>query len=150
MSQRQERIGRTVAVEREYLAASVAADLLQERRGADPAFLAAHELRSRDARNLRAHLEGTYVIRLCAEFEAGLRDAWQNAFGRPTQPPLRDLLAAVAARRLVPQDALDRADEVREYRNVLVHEGAPDVAAIPIADVRRHLCRFFSRLPSRW
>jgi len=84
MSQRQDRIARTVAVEREYLAAYVAADLLQERLGADPAFLASHELRSRDARNLRAHLEGTYVIRLCAEFEAGLRDAWQNAFGRPT------------------------------------------------------------------
>jgi hypothetical protein len=128
----------------------VAAILLQERLGADPAFLAAHELRSRDARNLRTHLEGTYVIRLCAEFEAGLRDAWQNAFGRPTQPLLRDLLAAVAARRLVPQDALDRADEVREYRNALVHEGLPNVAPIPIADVRRHLCRFFSRLPSRW
>ena len=90
------------------------------------------------------------MIRLCAEFESGLRDAWQNAFGRTTQPPLRDLLAAVAARRLVPQDALDRADAVREYRNGLVHEGTTVVATIPIADVRRHLCRFFSRLPSRW
>ncbi len=59
MSQRQDRIDRIVAVEREYLAASVVADLLQERLGADPAFLAAHDLRSRDARNLRAHLEGT-------------------------------------------------------------------------------------------
>ncbi len=150
MSQRQERIDRIVAVEREYQAASVAADLLQEQLDANPAFLATHELRSRDARHLRAHLEGTYVIRLGAEFEAGLRDAWQNAFGRPTQPPLRDLLAAVAARRLVPQDTLDRADEVREYRNALVHEGASDAAPVSIADVRRHLCRFFSRLPSRW
>ena len=150
MNHRQDRIDRIVAVEREYLAASVAAELLQERLDADPAFLAEHDLRSRDARNLLAHLEGTYVIRLCAEFEAGLRDAWQNAFGRPTQPPLRDLLAAVAARRLIPQDALDRADEVREYRNALVHLGATVVAPIPIADVRRHLCRFFSRLPSRW
>ena len=39
MSQRQERIDRIVAVEREYLAASVAADVLEERLGADPAFL---------------------------------------------------------------------------------------------------------------
>jgi hypothetical protein len=61
MSQRQERIGRTVAVERQYLTAFVAADLLQERLGADPAFLASHELRSRDARNLRAHREGTLL-----------------------------------------------------------------------------------------
>ena len=38
MSQRQDRIDRIVAVEREYLAASVAADLLQARLGADPAF----------------------------------------------------------------------------------------------------------------
>ena len=90
------------------------------------------------------------MIRLCAEFESGLRDAWQNAFGRNTQPPLRDLLAAVAARRLVPQDAVDRVDAVREYRNALVHEGTVDATATSIADVRRHLCRFFSRLPSHW
>ena len=78
------------------------------------------------------------------------RDAWENAFGRQTQPPLRDLLVAIAARRLVPQDTLDRVDQVRCYRNALVHEGTSDTMQIPIADVRRHLCRFFSRLPSRW
>ena len=75
MTQRQDRIDRIVAVEREYLAASLAAVLLLERLGADPAFLTEHELRSRDARNLRTNLEGTYVIRLCAEFEAGLSAA---------------------------------------------------------------------------
>ncbi len=64
MSQRQERIGRIVAVEREYLAASVAADLLQEQLGADPAFLASHELRSRDARNLRHIWKERFFSRL--------------------------------------------------------------------------------------
>ena len=150
MSQRQARIDRIVAVEREYWAAAVAVDLLQKQLDADPAFLSAQKLRSRDARSLRSHLEGTYVIRLCAEFEGGLRDAWENAFGRQTHPPLRDLLVAIAARRLVPQDTLDRVDEVRCYRNALVHEGTSDTMQIPIADVRRYLCRFFSRLPSRW
>jgi hypothetical protein len=38
MSQRQERIGRIVAVEREYLAASVASDLLQERQSVTDRF----------------------------------------------------------------------------------------------------------------
>ena len=150
MSKRQDRIGRILAVEREYLAAAVALVLLAERLDADPAFLAKYDLRSRDARNLQANLEGTFVIRLCAEFESGLRDAWQNAFGRDTHPPLRDLLTALAARRLVPQDWLDRADAVREYRNALVHEGNPEAVAIPIAEVRGRLCRFFSRLPWEW
>ena len=75
MSKRQDRIDRILAVEREYLAAVVALMLLAERLDADPAFLASHDLRGRDARNLKINLEGTFVIRLCAEFESGLRDA---------------------------------------------------------------------------
>jgi hypothetical protein len=71
MSKRQERIDRILAVEREYFAAVVAAELLAERLGVHPSFLTQHDLRSRDARNLRVHLEGTYVIRVCAEFESG-------------------------------------------------------------------------------
>jgi hypothetical protein len=112
--------------------------------------LAAARLRYRDARDLRANLESTFLLRLFAEFESGLRDAWQHALARPTQPPMRDLLPAVAARCLVPQDWLDAADAVREHRNALVHEGPAVVEPIPIAEARRRLCRFFSRLPADW
>lgn len=150
MMKRQERIERIVAVHREYLAAAAAMDLLEERLRSDPQFGVAGGWRSRDARKLRESLEATFLLRLCAEFESGLRDAWQNFFHRPTHPPMRDLLIAIATQH-VPQGWLAAADAVREYRNTLVHEsGATRAEPISLADARRHLCRFFSCLPLDW
>lgn len=150
MSKRQDRLQRIRAVEREYLAATVAVDLLEEQLRANPAYLVPFELRNRDAGQLRANLEATFLIRVFAEFESGLRDAWDKAFGRTTHPPLRDLLPAIAALRLVPQDWLDEADEVRAYRNTLVHEGESNATIIPLDETRRRLCRYFSHLPRDW
>jgi hypothetical protein len=150
MSRRQDRLERIVAVEREYRVAEVAMELLEERLQTDPGFLKLHQLGRRDARNLRDNLEATFAIRLSAEFESGLRDAWKNAFKRDTYPPMKDLLAAVTAKRFIPQESLKEADEVRVYRNSLVHEEAAEADYIPIRDVRRRLCRFFSYLPLDW
>ena len=147
---RQERIERICAVEREHQAAAVAVDLLEERLRSDPAFGLSDEWRFRDARNLRANLEGTFLLRLFAEFESGTRDAWLKAFGRATHPPMRDLLEAVARLRLIPQDWLDDAHEVREYRNRLVHEGDDRGDAVSVPEARHRLCRFFSWLPLTW
>lgn len=147
---RQERIERIRAVEREHQAAAVAVELLEERLRTDPVFGAHDAWRFKDARSLRANLEGTFLLRLFAEFESGLRDAWRNAFGRATQPPMRDLLEAVARLRLIPQDWLDGAHEVREYRNRLVHEGDEPGAAVTLAEARHRLCRFFGWLPLTW
>jgi hypothetical protein len=147
---RQDRIERIRAIEREYQAAAVAVDLLEEQLQADPALGRAGGWRLRDARNLRANLETTFLIRLFAEFESGLRDAWQYFFRRTTHPPMKDLLSAIAALRLVPQDWLDGADSVREYRNGLVHEGTTGGQPVPIREARRLLCSFLSRLPPDW
>ncbi len=150
MRKRETRLDRMRAVEREYLAAAVATELLEERLRAEPTFLRSRKLRNRDARNLRGNLEGTFVIRLYAEFESGLRDVWQNAFGRDTHPPMRDLIAALGVRRYVPQDVIDSTNVVREYRNTLVHEGNANAEAIPLAEVRNRVCTFFSRMPLDW
>jgi hypothetical protein len=103
MSKRQVRLQRIRAVEREYLAASVAVELLDDRLRADPAFLAPYELRNRDAGSLRANLEATFFIRLFAEFEAGLRDAWARAFGRTTHPPQGERIKPSPLWRLRPR-----------------------------------------------
>jgi hypothetical protein len=140
---------RIKAVAREFRAAAVAVSLLEAQLRADPSALNVHGLRKRDATNLRARLEATYLIRLFAEFETGLREAWRRGMRQTTHPPMRDLLDAVAARRNVGTDWLDRTHAVRRYRNALVHE--TDEGATPVAmdDATEWLCAFFSRLPSR-
>jgi hypothetical protein len=147
---RQERMERIRAIEREHRAAAKAGELLAERLRSDPTFGADDELRFRDARNMRANLEATFLIRLFAEFEAGLRDAWRKAFKRTTYPTMRTLLEVAAQLRYIPQDWLDDAHEVRTYRNSLVHEGDAERGAVSIAEARHRLCRFYSYLPLTW
>lgn len=139
---RQARLERIRAVEREYLAAKAAIIVLQERLQLQPTFGMGNEWHSKDVRNLRDNLESTFLIRLYAEFEAGLRDAWQFAFGRHTEPPMRDLLVAIAGRCYMPHDWLVHAHDVREYRNILVHEGERKATSITLATARHYLCRF--------
>ena len=151
MNRRDRYLERIIDVYREYLAATVASEELDRRLRSDPAFLSSRGLRGRVALSLRANLEGTYLIRMFASFEAGLRDAWRNVFDRSTEPPMRDLIEAIAARTLIPDDWLQRAHRVRRHRNGLVHEGAAaDVEATSIKTSKEILCRFFSKIPSDW
>ena len=103
-----------------------------------------------DIRNASARLEGTYLIRLFAEFETGLRD--YRAAKRSARSPsrTRDLLDSVAAMREIRLEVLANVQGVREYRNALVHERAGVMVAPSIAEARRHLCRYFSFLPPGW
>lgn len=147
---RQERLDRIRAVEREYLAAQAALGLLGDALRADPSFLRTAGLRPADARNLSENLEATYLVRMFAEFEAGLRDAWKNYFRRRSAVRTRDLLDRIAALRAVPTDYLDNPHAVRRYRNALVHEEAESAEPIPVARARSYLGSFFSRLPLDW
>ncbi len=103
-----------------------------------------------DLRNASEKLEGTYLIRLFAEFETGLRDYWEAR--RTTRSPsrTRDLLDGVAAMREIRLEQPANAQSVREYRNALVHERAEAKPHLSIAEARRHLCRYFRFLPPRW
>jgi hypothetical protein len=150
MTRKQRRLERIRAIEREYRVALVAASGLDERLRADPSALDREQLKFVDYRNFRDNLEPTYLIRLFAEFEAGLREAWELAFRRTTSPSVRDLIDSIYAQCFIPQDWCDRAHEVREYRNGLVHEGGGEAQAIGIREASGHLCRFFSRLPHQW
>jgi hypothetical protein len=150
MTRKQQRMERIRAVEREYLVATVAARGLDERFRADPSALVAERLEFADYRNFRDHLEATYLIRLFAEFEAGLREAWEFPFGRTTVPSVRDLIDSLHAQCSISQDWRDCVHDVRIYRNALVHEGSGDVPPIGLREACSWLCRFFSRLPHGW
>lgn len=138
---------RIKAVEREYEAMRLASDRLLEEARRDPTILR-DDLELRDIANASKRLEGTYIIRLYAEFETGLRSYWMTI--RPTEPLTHDLLNGIAARRAIPADRLANAHEVRVFRNSLIHERDEEVVPISIGLVQRHLCRFFAFLPETW
>jgi hypothetical protein len=150
MRQRQAWFTRLHAVEREFLAATVAAESLEDRLRTEPGLLRTLDLRAGDARNFRANLEGTDLIRIFAVFEAGLRELWARGYGRDTTPRMRDLIAAVAARQLMPDHLVEDTDAVREYRNALVHETGQAGEVIPLRESRSRLCHYLSRLPLDW
>jgi hypothetical protein len=150
MTRKQRRMERIRAIEREYLVALVAADGLDRRLDADPSALDAEGLERADDRRFREDLEATYLIRLFAEFEAGLREAWELAFRRATVPSVRDLIDSICAQRLLSDEWRDCVHNVRVYRNALVHEGGDQVQPVSIREACSDLCRFFSGLPRPW
>jgi hypothetical protein len=53
-----------------------------------------------------------------------------------------------------PQDFIDYADDVREYRNYLVHDVEEDVPADRVAftvqEAKKHLCAYLACLDPNW
>ena len=147
MPRNHEWIARIRDVEREYLGMRQAADRFLSAAHGDPAILL-HGLRYREIAVASANLEGTYLIRLFAEFESGARDYWRTI--RDTNPRTVDLLTGLAAQRRIPDLLCDNAQSVRAYRNSWVHDSAEIPDIIPIAVARSYLCHFFSFLPPQW
>jgi len=138
---------RIKATAREFLVARRAADRFAVELERDSSLLPA-EAKMRDAVAMSDNLEGTYLLRLFAAFESGLRSYWATI--RTTKPPVRDLLDSIAGDRDVPDNVCDEVHEVRNYRNALVHETDEEIEPVPLADARRRLCTFFARLPDNW
>ncbi|MCI0357280.1 MAG: hypothetical protein L0211_02200 [Planctomycetaceae bacterium] len=135
-------------VEREHAAMRLAADRLLQDAARDPSVLT-RDVRMRDVDHAAGNLEGTYIVRIFAEFETGVRNYWVAARG-PEPPKTRDLLESIAARRGIPHDVLAVAHSVRMYRNNLVHEREEAADAVALAVARSGLCKFFARLPLDW
>jgi hypothetical protein len=144
---RDERISRIRAIDREHQVVAVALSSLQIELRADPSKLGQHGLRFQDFQHVRNNTEATYFIRLFAEFESGLREAWKHAYGRKTHPTVSDLLSAFSARCRIPDSVQERVENVRRYRNSLVHESDQEAHSIGLGEARARLCRFFSFLP---
>ncbi len=138
---------RIKSVEREHSAARLAFDQLL----ADPqktAHALEVDVKVRDISHASDLLEGTYIIRLFAEFETGLRRYWETF--RDTNPTMRDLVDGVASKRRIQDELIEGVHRVRKYRNILIHEREDDVQPISMASARSDLCQFFSHLPPVW
>jgi hypothetical protein len=144
---RDEWLERIKAVEREYIVARKAVDdfirALESKTSELPP-----NTKLRDVHTMSDNLEGTYLIRLFAAFESGLRSYWRTV--KDTVPVAADLIDGVAARRTIPDDTRDDAHEVRRYRNSLVHDIDSESDPVAMDDARSRLCTFFARLPDNW
>ena len=86
-----------------------------------------------------------------AEFEAALRSFWKSPQGmrRRTDPNVHLLIDSIGARRNIDSTTIAGAHDVREYRNDLLHSGAPGLT-LTLQECRSLLCRFSSFLPLQW
>lgn len=138
---------RIKAVEREFAAMRQAADRFRKATMDDPTILPGN-LRHSDVVVASRNLEGTYVIRLFAEFETGARQYWNANWD--TDPKTVDLVNGLATRCRIPDPQRDNAHSVRDYRNAMLHEREITPGELSISVARSHLCRFFSFLPPQW
>ena len=150
MRRRDQRLQLIRAIEREYEVIALAVDTLNQRLAADSSWLTDQGLARKDLAQAIRNLQATYMVRLFAEFETGLREAWRRAYRKRSHPRTRELLIAFAARCSISEAWYQAVDEVRQYRNALVHEEDERGDPIAVAVAGRSLCRFFSRLPSHW
>jgi hypothetical protein len=154
MNRRQKWLQRMAIVVQEYLAGRTAADWLDGQTQPDSGFGRKHGWEPRGGLAFCENLEATYIIRLYAEFEAGLRDYWDSYRGRDTRPDMVVLVRQAIPTEAFSQDCIDNADDVREYRNFLVHdmgkEPPPGKPTFTLREAKRHLSEYFSRLNPRW
>ena len=138
---------RIKAVERELRIALHGMDKLQKLAQRDPTVLE-EDMRFRELGTVKDNLPATYFIRLFAEFEGALRELW--SIHRDTEPGMHDLLQGIASRHRVPHTQLEKAHEIRDYRNNLVHERPKETETVSIEDGRKYLVDFLRFLPAHW
>lgn len=134
---------------KEFIVATLASQLIDEHLRDEPRVLRSLLIERRDVERYRGELESTYLIRVYAAFEAGLRDAWRHRFGRKTYPKMEVLIDCVRDLCGVPLELAESVHEVREYRNDVVHDTGT-APPVPLDSARHRLCAYFSRLPLDW
>lgn len=154
MIKRQRRIERIDAVLQEYLAARTASGLLAAKIAADPGFGRASGWSPRAGSAFTTNLEATYVIRIYAEFEAALRDYWLTFRKQTTRPKMFQLVNEAIPTQYFPKDVVDKADDVRLFRNHLVHdvedEAGDGVVLFSVEQAKSHSCAYVAHLDPRW
>ena len=139
---------RIKAVEREFLTTRLAIAPLTDDSRRDPSVLEG-DMKPKDVVAAAQNVESTYLVRLFAEFESGLRQYWQTL--SDTVPKTKDLLDGLGARCRASEEVRERAQLVREYRNSLVHERSGErFEAVGLDTARANCCAFFSHLPREW
>jgi hypothetical protein len=114
-----------------------------------PKYLSGYGVSLQALRDLEAELHDIYFARVFACFESSLRHFWRTAI-RDTRPPTEQLLSSIAGRLAIPQTTLDEVQEIRKFRNHLIHEEHELTQRLTVDDAGRHLNTFLARLPLEW
>lgn len=141
---------RIKAVEREYWAVRTAIDHLAAVIAHDPTVLG-EQSKPRDLVSASESLDGTYIVRMFAEFETAIRSYWRTI--RPmSRAHVEVLVDRVADRLAMPVNIRRGVHAVREYRNQLVHDRHQEVdgASVSVKDARHWLASYLARLPQEW
>lgn len=154
MIKRQRRIERISAVLQEFRAAKTASDWLATQMKADSRYGFDHGWEPRAGTAFVENLEATYIIRIYAEFEATLRDYWLTYWKQATRPKMYQLVNKAIPDQRFSEDVVDNADDVRLYRNFLVHdiedEPGEALATFSVPQAKSHLCAYIARLDPTW
>lgn len=115
----------------------------------EPQHLRQNDLALADIDAMRKELHDVYFVRMFACFESALRHYWRTKV-RDTRPLAAVLLSSLAAKRGVPQDTLDVIQEIRGFRNFLIHEESNAESRFTIEEASAHLNTYLARLPLEW
>jgi hypothetical protein len=142
-------LDRLKAVEREYRIVRLGTDRLAVEAALDPTILG-RALRVREIGPASQRLEGTYVVRLFAEFETALRLFWTSTRTTPVPDRIADIVDSIAARQGIADGYRMDTHRVRGYRNRLVHQREEDGEVVAMVSSRRYLCTFLGKMPLNW
>jgi hypothetical protein len=114
-----------------------------------PEYLRIYDLDLIDMRALVEELHSVYFVRMFASFESSLRHYWRSKV-RETKRPTRQLVEYIAARHGIPEETLEDVQEIRNFRNYLIHEEHQAGRQFSIDESSKLLNKYFSRLPLEW
>ncbi len=140
-------------VEGEYRAARVALDLLASQDATVPHITRLDKKTRRYLRSANENLEGTYLVRLFAAFEAALRSFDRAGHNNPSRDESASILIdTIGGRRGqgISKTVRDGAHAVRKVRNYWAHETDELPEEMTLAQARAALERFLSWLPEEW
>jgi hypothetical protein len=138
-------------IEGEYRAARIAVDRLKSQVASDPGLLRKDDrARLRDA---DGNLEGTYLVRLFAAFEAALRSYDRASHKDPNRNVVvAVLIDSISGRRGqgISTAVRNGAHAVRQLRNYWAHENETMPDPMTLDQARARLQTYLSWLPEEW
>lgn len=138
----------------EHRAARTAIDRLMIAVATTPDLLKNDPVAREYLRQARENLEGTYIVRLFAAFEAALRSYDRTRRGDPTRiTDAATMIDEIGGKRGrgIQADIRERAHDARRARNYWAHESdQPPDPMLTIDEVRSRLQAYLSNLPDEW
>jgi hypothetical protein len=137
----------------EYRSARAAVDRLKNAVAATPDLLKKDPVAREYLRDAHENLEGTYIVRLFAAFEAALRSYDRTKHNDPNRRTEASVMIdEIGGKRGrgIQMGIRQRAHEVRRVRNYWAHESDEDPRPMTIDVARARLQEYLSELPDEW